>query len=192
MNAVYKFAERPIASALADSEEFRSITDVQRQNFHSRLKYIEEICIKTQNWTDSREGFRSTVNLIDEMELDLFTNLSIGEVDRSVSPWLVHSSWTFKASPQAMADSLPSCVVDGCVVAQIGFDCGELEFLDWLKERIACLRTVLNSFYGADSFDRAVGCLIAIDISLSVLLSGVSMQRLNSRLNGWQGGQVPS
>ena len=183
MNDVYVITERPIPGALAGSLDFRDMTDVQRQNFHSRLKYIEEICLRSQGWIDSHEGFESTSDFIEYIELDLFVNLSLYEGNDSISPYRIHNSWTSETSPQVMADSLPSCFVDACVDVQIGFNCDEPEFLNWLKKRIACLETLLNSFYDADSLGQAVGCLIAVDICLSILLSGVSMQRLNRKFD---------
>lgn len=177
---VYKPRERPIPSVLTSSDEFRTLNEVQKQNFVSRLRYIEEICLKSHDWLKSRETFESIADFVDHIELDLFVNLAVGEESRSVSPWLVHSSWTFDSSPQSMLTFLPECLVEDSF--QIHFRCDESEFLDWLKTRIDCMQLLLDTFYDADSFDCAIGCLIGIDVCISTLLTGVSKQRFNSRL----------
>jgi hypothetical protein len=179
---VYKASERPIPAALIGSLEFQDLNDVQQQNFSARLNYIEEICHNSQQWLHSREGFESTSDFIDVIELDLFINLSCGEVDRSVSPWLIHSSRVFDTSPQAMLSSLPKCITDDSADVQIGFSCDESEFLDWLDKRVDCMSLLLDKFYESDTIDNAIGRLIGIDICLSTLLLGVSKQRFNSKL----------
>ena len=179
---IYKTRERPVPVPVTESRIYKNLNEIQRQNFFSRLNYIEEICLRSQDWFQSREGFESSSDFIDYIELDLYVNLSCGDADRSVSPWLVHSSWVFESSPQAMLSSLPECVTDDSANEQIGFNCGEKEFLDWLAGQVRCMGLVLDQFYESKTFDDAIGRLIGIDICLSVLLLGISKQRFNSKL----------
>lgn len=179
---MYKTSERPIPAALVDSDEFRNLNQAQQQNFSARLYYIEEICLKSQEWLQFREGFESLSSFIDEIELDLLINIGNDEKDSSISPWLIHSSWTFNTSAQCMLDCVSDCLTCDAVEVDIGFNCDELEFSDWLKKHIDCIRLLLDKFYVAHSFDCAIGNLIAIDICMITLLSGVLKQRFNIKL----------
>jgi len=179
MDVVHKPIHRCIPSALANAAEYKCLTETQRQNFTARLCYIEETCAKSEMWIKSREGFESHGHFIDEIELDLFSNLSIGSAEREVSPWLIHSSWTFDATPALMAAALPDCLKECSEKTQVGLDCEEVEFQKWLEMQIACLRSILDDFYRANDFNAAVGCLIGLDVCLCAVLTGVSKQRFN-------------
>jgi len=183
METIYKASGRRIPAVLADSKEFKSLNDVQQENFCARMRYIEEICLKSKEWLQSREGFESTYDFIDEIEQDLLINLGSGEKGRSVSLWLIHSSWTFNSSPRSMLPCLPQCLADDSAEGMyIGMKCDELEFLDWVNGRIHCVDSLLNIFYEANSFDCAIGSLVGIDIGLGMFLLGVSKQRFNQNL----------
>jgi len=171
-----------LPASLVNSPEFGDLNIVQRQNFESRIRYISEICEKAFLWIERREGFQSTAHLIDHLELDILVNLSIGDEVRSISPWMVHTSWTARVPPQAMVPHLPTCVLAWCCAKPASVNCDEGVFLEWLGRGVRCLDTVLEKFSQSENFDGVVGCLVAIDVSLSCMLGGITLQRLNGSI----------
>lgn len=176
---IYKPSGRPLPEPLSNSHEWQDLNEVQKQNFVARLNYIEEIYAKSEKWFEFHEGFDDQADFIDEVEQDLFINLCPGSENRSVSTWLVHSSWTFGSSAREMMDSLPRNCVDALSLKGVRFGSGEPEFLNWLETQIKCLHDLLDGFYDSDNIAKSIGHLIGIDISLTALLLGISKQRLN-------------
>lgn len=175
--------KRQLPNALTRAHEFRELSDVERQEFASRLQYIEEIPKKLAQGLGADRNQDEIGSFIDRVELDLMINLGAhGEGHKGISTWLVHSSWTFGTSAGAMRAALGSEVMALLARFPTGIDADVEEFFSWAASLGECLVGLLDTFYRAETFDVAMGSLLAIDLCLSQLYYGFLAQRLNPRV----------
>ncbi len=182
MKIIYKIQEKMLPTALLKSDEYSGLNEIQKQNFRSRLNFIEEICVKSKRWIENHKDFESNADFIDNLELDLFVNLSIDGADNIVSPWIMHSSWTFETTSNLMLDTLPERLKSKLSLPGVGFQCDESKVLSWLNGCVECLYELLDHFYNAKDFHHVMAGLIGINVCLLVMLEGVSKQRFNKNV----------
>ena len=176
---IYKTQGRKLPTVLLEDSDYQDLSKMEKQNFFGRLLFLEEICIKSSEWITYQKDYENWYDFIDNLELDLFINIGLYSKEESISNYTVHGSWTFDTTPEDMFASLPDCAREPFSKSPIGYDCDEKEFSEWLESGTSCLSKILDTFYEAESLDCAIGCLIAADICLADLLSGVSKQRFN-------------
>jgi hypothetical protein len=172
--------------ALSDLDSFASLSAADRSNFSGRIEFINTITKRVEEFflsEELREDFEATRDLVDNLELDLMSCLSIDSRNKRISPWIVHSSWTFESSAIRMRGALSkqqlAVLQEPCPTSDASRD----EFLSWAS-RISILVSELRlDFLRADDLDAAIGRLVGLDIALSNFLVGVSRQRLNPNLS---------
>jgi hypothetical protein len=179
---IYRPQERDLPEALVSSEEFANLNEVQRFNYRARLRYIEEITLKIDEWVKGDET--DFFAFLDSVELDLYINQGAPADPAShVSEWLVHTSWLFETSVAQMSRYIsPECRVQ-IELAQPRLDVSVEQFRLWMNDQNQALKASLEGFFKAASFHEAIANQLAIDALLLNLLSGVAKARLNKRLD---------
>lgn len=180
---IYKFKNRNLPTVLTNSQEFISLDKKKKSNFISRIKYIEEITLKINDWVEiSDEIF---CDLFNSIELDVYINLGApcSESDNVLSQWIVHTSWIFDTSTSAMC-----AVIDGSIFEEIDrpqptVKSDIYEFKLWLTMQNRALISSVDNFYSASDFDTAIAYQIVIDIFLANFLTGLLRARLNSKFS---------
>lgn len=180
---VIRIRDRPLPDAIASSDDFLRLDEPQQKAFAARLRYIEEIPVKLDDWIGCSVTPDNIKSFIDRIELDLMINLGTpGAAEKCVSPWLLHSSWTFDTSSRAMRRALGDAFLAELALPLPGLFCSLIEFGEWLSRLRANLMRSLDAFYDSKSFDSAMAHLIAVDVSLSQMYSGFIAQRLNPHI----------
>jgi len=182
-NRMYKVRFELLPTALVNSREFSELTAVKQSNFSSRvanLINISRICLGFREDTHEKQ---SLMQNIDDLALDVSAALSLGDADRQVSPWLVHSSWTFQCS----ATEIRECLNEVRDSIKLGFlDLEGQPDRKCISQKIAefgiTLEYLLEKFKICKSFCCAVAILIVIDSTLAALLSYLTIQRVNKLL----------
>lgn len=179
---IYRSQERELPEALASCDEFAELNEAQRFNYRARLRYIEEITLKIDEWV--KGGETDFFAFLDSVELDLYINQGApGDPATHVSAWLVHTSWSFETSAAQMSRFVSSELRAQIELAQPRLDASIEEFRVWMKDQNEALRGALNGLFKAASFHEAMANQFAIDALLLNLLSGVAKARLNKRLD---------
>lgn len=167
-----------LPDAILNSREFCELSPVKQSNFASRISHIEETTRQCLSYVKNSDN-RPALEFIDDISLDLFSILSLGDSDRQVSPWLVHSSWLFDCSYQ----EIKNCPQIHEVCEQIrpiyAQSWGESDFAEELFRHGRGIERLLYEFRNSDSFCCAICLLISIDSIIASLLSYLAMQRLN-------------
>lgn len=179
---IYAPSGRDLPAVLTRSDVWIDLNEVQQKNFAARLNYFEEICTKCNEWLFEQGVFSDNLDFLDQIERDLLVNLPSSQPERTVSPWLIHSSWTFDTTPAELLDALPQEVAPLLSDTEIGFACSESEFRGWLEQRVESFRILMEGFYGSERFSEMIACLIGLNVSLCSMLQGVIKQRMNQAL----------
>lgn len=172
--------DNSLPATLVASNEFRDLTDHQKRNFSARLNYIVEVAEKIGAWIERRE--EPLRDFLDDLELDLWVNIGAPTDENTESSWLIHSSWTFGSSAALLREQLDpnaTSLLDGAVPAG---DCSPEELCGWLARCGAGLKSLLENFFTAPSYVKAIALLLAIDILLVQSLLGTTRARLNARI----------
>jgi hypothetical protein len=176
----YRLGARSVPDALLTSDEWEGLNEAERREFCGRLNYIQEISTKTNEYLDY--GYDDILDILDELELDLFMNLSIKVDKHSVSPWMIHTSWTFGSLSRERLDALSPTIIERLSKTETQFNCSEGDLRDWLRKQTRTLQLLLDNFCDSQNFNVVVSHLIGIDVVLCALLLGVSKQRLNHNI----------
>jgi hypothetical protein len=170
-----------LPDALVQSEDFRELNPKQVDNFVARLSYISEVADTIEEALASND--QQARDIMDDVELDVAQLLSVYEdPEARVSPWLVHSSWTFSAPARDMRGCLPRVVVDALNQDPPSINGNPAQFTSWLRLQSRGLRISLKSLPDAPSLSAAIGLCIAMDTILSAILVGICRARLNPSL----------
>jgi hypothetical protein len=180
---IYRTKDRPLPSPIASSEEFTDLTEKQRFNYQARLRHVEEITLRIEEWLTGAET--DFFAFLDSIELDLYINQGapVGSGEDHVSAWLFHTSWTFETSVEKMSRFISPKLREQIELPQPGLDAAIDQFRAWIRDQNQALTSVLDSFFAASSFDEAMANQIAVDTLLVNLLAGVTRARLNKRLD---------
>jgi hypothetical protein len=171
-----------LPAQLVESEEFLNLTDAQRAGLTARLHYFREIASKIPHDTTTDKGI--FLENIDDVELDIFSILSDpGGVDRSVSFYRIHSSWTFECHPRKMLDGVGKEALGFLSIAVPGAAASYAEARAWSSLWASKLDGLLDGLQTAPSLESAIGHLIAIDAFASLFLTFAAVVRFNSGLN---------
>jgi hypothetical protein len=176
--------DRRLPSALLDANEFRELTEYQRQAFNSRLRYIEEISVRIFEWPHSPES--GGKEMLGGLELDVLINVGISEGhdnDRVISSWLIHHSWTIGISPGSLHRCLSEDLLNAFDISVPALTSNILVLQEWFIKQAEALRLLLTAFYEAKTFTQVMASYVAIDIVLAQLLAVCYRGRLNPKLS---------
>lgn len=161
----------------AASECLANYSQVQIENFRSRLRYIEEVTIKVDEWLDS-DWLGQDREFINRIELDLLINIGAAGSEREISAWQVHTTW----APHIDAADLRATLelrelVPGGIPEPLA---DRTVFLDWLRWSSQKVKALLVQAFASSSDREFIACLLMLDVWLAHLYSGVVMRRLSS------------
>jgi hypothetical protein len=180
-NIVFEVPRYSLPEALINSAEYKSLNETQKNNYAGRLNFVEQITLEADEWVSGNEV--DLYAFLDRIELHLSINLgSPVDPQTHVSSWLIHTSWTFETSAKKMRNTLPSKLIDVLDYPQPSLECELAEFNLWLGRQNAALKSAIEKFYAADTFDCAMSFQIALDILLINLLSGITKMRINPKV----------
>lgn len=158
--------ELELPKVLGKFHGFRELSDSKQQAFLQRLRYIQEIPFKLEEWDVHSSGERLQA-IVDRIELDVMINVGLsGDSARCVSPWLIHSSWTAEVNVEQLLHSLPpdlQVVLDRSIPT-----CGsQLQELNaWIGETKDLLSLALSGFFRSVSIEECLSNLMVIDTLL--------------------------
>lgn len=180
---VIEVPRRDLPQALVQSSDYQELSERERQNFVARLRYIEEIPFKVREMAEvptTSHVNEEMIAFLDRIELDLMINIgSTKQASEQVSPWLVHTSWTFETSATAMVKSLNRDSLRALGSPLPAVCCTVGEFMEWISSVARELAILLDAFYSSKSFDNAMGNVLLMDACLARMLAAVIAQRLN-------------
>ncbi len=174
---IYTIEDRSVPAALQSLLEYKQLTPEERFNFAARLKYVEEITRKIEEWSTGEETDLRA--FVDRIELDLYINVGAPSSSESMSSWLVHSSWTHGVSGLGMRQTISNQLVAEIDRPQVPLDGSIGEWANWLRHQNSGLRMALMNFYEAASLEKALASLLVLDILVTNLLSGICRLRAN-------------
>lgn len=167
--------------AFLESEEYKALNVEQRSNFAARLRYCAEIAVKGANAANA-EG-AELLDAIDDIELDATSIMSgFSDVEATVSPYQVHSSWTFECDRRAMAGCVAADAASFLETIRIRLDASHDDARNWLRTWAEVLRLTLNRFGAASSFTEAVTSLIVADALVCLYLVFAATARLSGEI----------
>jgi len=171
--------------SLWNVDSFEELTESQRNNMASRLRHIEDTLAAIESIREIPVGTSESehaYSVVDSVELDLMILLSVPSDREQVSPWQVHSSWTFNTSAAQMLTVLPPQLTTYLQEPLPSISSTVSDFVAWAIKSAGVLRFVLEAFYTATDIHAALAALVAIDVCIGQLLVGFSMQRFNPHL----------
>lgn len=172
--------DRSFPKALTDSDNFKQLSAEQASNLRGRLKYIEELTLKVDEWVnDPAEEFSEYLN---DVELDLAVNQGAPRGDTVVSAWSIHTSWTFGTSPRQLRGLLSPIVLSALDSNAPSSTCSAEELVSWIGVQCAAIKEALDRFYDVSTYPDVIAQLIALDVLVANLLLASYRARLNSAL----------
>lgn len=169
-----------LPATLLASDDYVALNDEQRRNFAARLRYCEEIAEKANDAASAPDN--DLFDAIDDIELDALSIMSLSsDVHASVSPYKVHSSWTFEADHQMMALHVGSDIAEFLGASPIELGASNDEIRAWLQQWSQMLGLSISRLAGSSSFTEAVVHLILIDAVVSSYLVSAAIIRLMGR-----------
>lgn len=172
---------KKIPTAILDLPEYAELATVKKENFSSRLTYIEELARKI---IDVNLGIPKEQRsfFINDLELDISINIAVSRAGDNVSPWIVHTSWAFGLLPGDLAIAVDAEILPSPENPGLAVSCTWEEFHRWLQSQGSILLKAIERFYEAKSLETAIGCLFSADYSMSVIYSSIVAQRFNPKI----------
>lgn len=173
---------RPLPLALMESDCYASLNDKQKFNYHARLKYIEEISLKIDEYiTEMQDPIRV---FLDRIELDLYINVGMlpSNPKENASSWLLHSDWAYSVNLKDILSEDAANITNKLNSITLSANADFSKFVSWLREMNNLLTSNIDSFYVSKSFESAMILQIVIDMIVCDLLKGVISVRLNPTL----------
>lgn len=153
---------------------------MQRKNLAAKLRYCEEIAGKASSAANASDS--DLLDSVDDIGLGALSIMSgFSDADTSVSPYRVHSSWTFEADRQMMAQHVGSDIAGFFGASPIGLGASNDEIRAWLQRWSQVLSLSLSRLAGSSSFTEAVVHLILIDAVVSSFLVSAAIIRRMGR-----------
>jgi hypothetical protein len=178
---VYVPRQEPLPKILERFARFREASEIQKKNLKGRFQFIEQITIEISEWLDGTETDLEA--FFDRLELHLAINQGAPcAAESSISNWLIHTSWTFETSPRKMRQELSDDLVNELNRSPLSIDDDVGRLGLWLKRQNSALTTALADFRACKTMDAALANIIAIDVLLLNLQTGISRARLNFNL----------
>ncbi len=173
-------AELP--KALRSLDVVDNLTNEGIREFCGKLQYVQQLGRQAVEFFEKDSNESTLVaEFIDSFELDLYANISIGG-RREITPWIVHSSWTFETKQDELFKELTRDVI-----VSIKYPCPEIT--GSLEETIVFMGTIsralliaLENVFSTNSLQQAIANLIAVDLLLLKMLTHVVSCRFNPNL----------
>jgi len=158
-----------LPAALVDSADFEALNDSQKRNFTARVNYFAEVAAKAA--AAASEPDATLLDSIDDIELDASSIMGVGSnVETAVTPYRIHSSWTFECDRDAMAGHVPSEVASFLATARLAIGLTLQDARTWLQRWAECMHQMLRQLGGSSTFTEAVTDLIVLDALISLFL----------------------
>jgi hypothetical protein len=167
-----------LSECLTTSQDYEALSEVQRRALIARLLYARELIDAAVIVSNAQGAARR--DAIVNMELDAMAIIAVGgEPQKTVSPWTIHSSWTFECSKSRLADYISADVLDAVSVPKsLSGDVAQ-----WFSLWAQALRVTFSRLSAAESFCESLAQLIAIDMLVSVLLPTIALLHIGGHLN---------
>lgn len=170
-----------LPSSLLASDDYRALNDSQQQAVEARLCHCMEIAANGLNAATEQDA--GLLEAIDDIELDALSIMSISlDTEKTVSPYIVHSSWTFECDRQAMTAYVTADTAEFLGALSLPITASHDDVRGWLKKWAQILQSVLVRFMAASSFTESIVQLIVIDALVAAYLVFAASVRLNSRI----------
>ncbi len=170
-----------IPTSLLESGDYQSLSLVQQRSLVSRLRHCAEIAENGRNATEGDVG--SLLEVIDDIELDALSIMSsFFDAENTVSPYRVHSSWTFECDRRLMAKYIGEEESNLLRECPLPFDAALVDMRGWLSRWGNALQLALGRFSKSSSFSESVAQLIVVDALVSSYLVFAATARLNPQL----------
>ena|ERR1700733_1598609 len=167
---------------ITESSDYQALSKEARHEFAARIKYIAEIPQRISE-LEGMAGIDDWLFALDNIELACLVNLSIrSEPKGNVTPWLLHTSWTFECTTRSLATTIGTDFKYLVTHPVPDFDATQDEIMAWVKSMKYGLDRELKNFRSAGDFCNAIGALIKIDIILTQLASGFAKTKFNTNL----------
>lgn len=170
-----------LPTALVGSDDYQALPERVRKNLAGSIDYCMEAADKALSAEKLTRG--SLLDLIDDIELDAFSILSSGTPETKVSPYRVHSSWTFECDRDEMSSIVVGDFKAFMSQSAAMFGRGEHDLQVWIKEWGAVTKNTLALFEGSGTYTEAVSRLIAIDALMANFLVFAASVRLSNRIS---------
>jgi hypothetical protein len=161
-----------IPPCLENSNEFQWMAESERHDFKARLAYCIEILEKLRLLPDPSD--KCFFSELDDIELDVYSVMSLG----GISPYQVHSSWTFNCKRETMFQALPVDFENFLACPVPGPRSSPSQDRNWLHKFCNNLEGVFRAFEHAEIFDDAIANRIAVDVMMAMLLQYSGNKRL--------------
>lgn len=168
-------------NSIEKSDEFTSLNDSQRRNFQRKILLFKEIFDNVDNFINSKEKLTSSV--LDDIELDSYSFISLGDPSERVSPYIIHSSWTIYCDKKELQESISLEIIELKKILIPGAQSSEEEIVFWCEKWCAASKKVISFINAGNTFGKLVGAHMCINYLVCVLLSLVTMLRMNSKIN---------
>jgi hypothetical protein len=168
-----------LPSALLESADYEALNEAQRRYLIARLNYCKEVADKAAAAAGDSDA--TLLDSIDDIELDASSIMgSASDVETTVAPYRVHSSWTFECDRKAMAAYVPSGVASFLASGSVGLGCSSRDAKAWLQRWSEVLDEALGCLTVSASFTEAVVLLIVVDALIALYLVFAATMRFSS------------
>lgn len=170
--------------SLLANADYRTLNRSQQANLLARLKHCNELALAGLD--AARHSQATLLEAIDDLELDALSIMSVGArseaVEQEVSPYRIHSSWTFECKRSDLATYVGNEEASFLASSCPGVYASAADFCVWLERWARCLQMALNKLASASSFDESIAQLVVIDALVSLMLVAAAVARLNASL----------
>lgn len=182
MNAL-KAREFVLPATVHSSNDFKALDERAQQAFITRLKHIAEIGEKIAELNSDSYESEALLYQLEDIELDCFATMSLHSEHKGyVSPWLLHSSWTFECTSKGLFQSIDSVTLAALKEPGVALEVSTGEFVSWVKVRGELIQTQLRALMNASGFCSAVAAMICIDAILASLIFELTKTRFNATM----------
>lgn len=167
-----------LPASLLSSEIYDALGEEERKALVAKLCYCEEIAESAASASKVEDS--DLLDAIDDIELDALSIMrGFSGIDRAISPYQIHSSWTLDCDRQVMAGYVVPSAADFLASVRIGVNVSSDDARSWLQMWAEVLHLTLNRFGSASSFTEAVTHLVVVDALVSSYLVFAATARLS-------------
>lgn len=162
-----------LPKALLSSAEYLELNVTQARNFAGRLNYVSEIVDDLGEWIECKNGGERLEEFLDHLEVDVAVNQNAVSDDEHVSNYVIHNTWGDRFREVALRSLLSPDLNNrlNAPIPRVGAD--ESEAIIWLESVRSSLGLALSEFAAAPDFAHVLSTLLAVDVLLSCLLTGI-------------------
>jgi hypothetical protein len=167
-----------LPDALLLSNDYVALNTDQRESFLARIMHCMEIAAAAEI-AASQTG-NEFLSGIDDIELDAFSVMSSSsDIARSVSPYLVHSSWTFESDKVGLSAQVDKVRAEFLSSASFLLHSSEAEMKSWLGKWASIMRATRDRFERSLTYTEVVAQLIVMNALVALVLVFSAAARLN-------------